>query len=69
MAAAVREKSKLMNVTIKDPVISLDDKYRLDCPTTLINGRQALVRLPLAQRELDRRHGLKTAGLDRKGVV
>jgi len=52
-----------MNVSIKDPVISLDDKYRLDCPTTLINGRQALVRLPLAQRELDRRHGLKTAGL------
>jgi indolepyruvate ferredoxin oxidoreductase len=52
-----------MNTSIEEAVISLDDKYRLDCPTVLINGRQALVRLPLAQRELDRRHGLKTAGL------
>jgi indolepyruvate ferredoxin oxidoreductase len=52
-----------MNASIESQVICLDDKYRLDCPTTLINGRQALIRLPLAQRELDRRHGLKTAGL------
>ena len=52
-----------MNASIQQQVISLDDKYRLDCPTALINGRQALVRLPLAQRELDRRQGLKTAGL------
>ena len=52
-----------MSVSIQDEVISLDDKYRLESPAALINGRQALIRLPLAQRELDRRHGLKTAGL------
>jgi indolepyruvate ferredoxin oxidoreductase len=43
--------------------VSLDDKYRLDRPHALISGRQALVRLPIAQRELDRAKGLKTAGL------
>jgi indolepyruvate ferredoxin oxidoreductase len=42
--------------------ISLDDKYRLDAAQALISGRQALVRLPILQRELDRRRGLKTAG-------
>ena len=47
----------------REVVVSLDDKYRLDCTTTLLSGRQALVRLPLAQRELDRRQGLTTAGL------
>ena len=43
--------------------VSLDDKYRLDRSQALISGRQALVRLPIAQRELDRAQGLKTAGL------
>lgn len=43
--------------------ISLDDKYSLGAERALINGRQALVRLPILQRELDRLHGLRTAGL------
>lgn len=42
--------------------ISLDDKYDLRAPRALTNGRQALVALMLAQRELDRRRGYKTAG-------
>ncbi len=42
--------------------ISLDDKYRLDKATAFMGGRQALVRLPIVQRELDRRRGLNTAG-------
>jgi indolepyruvate ferredoxin oxidoreductase len=43
--------------------IALEDKYRLDCKRALISGRQALVRLVLAQREADRLRGLNTAGL------
>lgn len=43
--------------------ISLDDKYQLEGTRALIAGRQALVRLPILQREIDRRHGLRTAGL------
>jgi indolepyruvate ferredoxin oxidoreductase len=42
---------------------SLDDKYSMDRTAALMNGRQALVRLPLAQRALDAKRGLKTAGL------
>src|SRR5450756_6329 len=49
-------------MTTPDP-ITLDDKYRLDGGRALIGGRQALVRLPIVQRELDRRRGLNTAGL------
>jgi indolepyruvate ferredoxin oxidoreductase len=43
--------------------VTLADKYRLDRSTALISGRQALVRLPIVQRELDRSRGLNTAGL------
>jgi indolepyruvate ferredoxin oxidoreductase len=42
--------------------VSLDDKYDLHAPRALTNGRQALVAMMLAQRELDRRRGFKTAG-------
>ena len=42
--------------------VSLGDKYRLDADRALISGRQALVRLLLLQRALDRRDGLNTAG-------
>jgi indolepyruvate ferredoxin oxidoreductase len=42
--------------------VSLDDKYDLHASRALTNGRQALVALMLAQRELDRRRGFKTAG-------
>jgi indolepyruvate ferredoxin oxidoreductase len=42
--------------------VDLSDKYTLDRGRILLSGRQALVRLPLMQRQLDRARGLKTAG-------
>ncbi len=42
--------------------VELDDKYRLDAERFYLTGTQALVRLPLMQRERDRAAGLKTAG-------
>ena len=42
--------------------VDLDDKYRLDAPRIYLSGIQALVRLPLLQRQRDRAHNLKTAG-------
>ncbi len=49
--------------TINQPEpVSLADKYRLDAERSLIGGRQALVRLLLLQKALDRRDGLRTAG-------
>jgi len=44
------------------PPVSLDEKYSIGPGRALVAGRQALVRLPLVQRELDRRQGLNTAG-------
>ena len=44
------------------PAITLRDKYGLGEGLALVNGRQALVRLPIMQRESDRRRGLRTAG-------
>src|ERR1700743_1322261 len=43
--------------------VGLDDKYRLDAKRIFLSGTQALVRLPMLQRERDRANGLKTAGL------
>lgn len=42
--------------------VSLSDKFDLDNATIFIAGKQALARVPLLQRELDRRRGLRTAG-------
>lgn len=42
--------------------VRLSDRYDLSCSTALLNGTQALVRLLLTQREIDRRAGLNTAG-------
>ncbi|MEN3348640.1 MAG: indolepyruvate ferredoxin oxidoreductase, partial [Bradyrhizobium sp.] len=42
--------------------VGLDDKYRLDTKRIFLSGTQALVRLPILQRERDRAHGLNTAG-------
>ena len=42
--------------------VSLDDKYRLERGRVFLVGRQALVRLPMLQRVLDRAKGLNTAG-------
>ncbi len=42
--------------------VSLDDKYVIADGTVLMTGTQALVRLPMLQREIDRQAGLNTAG-------
>jgi len=42
--------------------ITLDDKYTVTRGRIYLNGVQALVRLPLLQKDLDRRAGLNTAG-------
>jgi len=42
--------------------VSLDDKYTLESGRIYISGTQALVRLPMLQRERDRAAGLNTAG-------
>jgi indolepyruvate ferredoxin oxidoreductase len=47
---------------VSPETVSLADKYRLDSEHALIGGRQALVRLLLMQKAIDRRDGLNTAG-------
>lgn len=42
--------------------VTPEDKYRFGGELALVSGRQALVRLPMIQRELDRQQGLNTAG-------
>ena len=42
--------------------VKLDDKYDLGQRRVFVTGFQALVRLCLMQKELDRRNGLNTAG-------
>jgi indolepyruvate ferredoxin oxidoreductase len=42
--------------------VTLDDKYDLRHSRVFVTGFQALVRLALMQKELDRRNGLNTAG-------
>ncbi|MBN3786508.1 indolepyruvate ferredoxin oxidoreductase family protein [Burkholderia sp. Ac-20353] len=42
--------------------VTLEDKYALEKGRVYLSGTQALVRLPLLQRERDRRAGLNTAG-------
>ena len=42
--------------------VSLDDKYTLDTGRVFLTGTQALVRLPMLQRERDLAAGLNTAG-------
>ena len=42
--------------------VGLDDKYRLDAKRIDLSGIQALVRLPMLQRERDRLQNLNTAG-------
>ena len=46
-----------------DRVTSLHDIYMAQSGPTFMTGIQALVRLPLMQRRLDRKRGLNTAGL------
>ncbi len=42
--------------------VSLDDKYLLEQGRAFMTGVQALVRLPLDRKRLDRKNGLNTAG-------
>src|SRR6202166_3346251 len=42
--------------------VGVDDKYRLEAKRIYLSGIQALVRLPMLQRERDRLQGLNTAG-------
>ena len=42
--------------------VTLDDKYTLDSGRVFLTGTQALVRLPMMQRERDAAAGLNTAG-------
>ena len=44
------------------PVVTLDDKYLLDHGRVYLTGTQALVRLPMIQRQRDLAAGLNTAG-------
>ena len=47
-------------VALRD--VSLDDKYELDSGRAYMTGMQALVRLPMMQRQRDAAAGLNTAG-------
>ena len=47
-------------IGVPAPSVRLDDKYRLDHGRIFLSGTQALVRLPLMQRQLDKAAGLDT---------
>ncbi len=51
-----------MNAPAKFHEVTLDDKYTLDSGRAFLTGTQALVRLPMLQRERDLAAGLNTAG-------
>jgi indolepyruvate ferredoxin oxidoreductase len=54
------DKAVLAAPTVIEPAVSLDDKYLAESGQILISGVQALVRLTLDQRRLDRRRGHDT---------
>ncbi|MDB5714878.1 MAG: hypothetical protein JWO15_2275 [Sphingomonadales bacterium] len=47
-------------MTMRD--VKLDDKYTVEDDRVIMSGTHALVRVPMLQREIDRRNGLNTAG-------
>ena len=47
-------------MALKD--VSLEDKYTKDSGRQYMTGNQALVRLPLLQKQSERERGLHTAG-------
>ena len=49
--------------------VSLDDKYALERGRVFMTGIQALVRLPILQRQYDMRAGLKKGGLSLTAFV
>ena len=51
----------LYNMELKSKKITLDDKYTLEEGRVYITGTQALVRLPIIQRQKDKSQNLNTA--------
>ena len=51
-----------MNAPARFHEVTLDDKYTLDSGRVFLTGTQALVRLPMLQRQRDLAAGLNTAG-------
>jgi indolepyruvate ferredoxin oxidoreductase len=51
-----------MNAPVELRAVTLDDKYSLERGRVFLNGVQALVRLPMLQRQRDVAAGLNTAG-------
>jgi len=49
-------------MALANPHVTLDDKYALESGRVYLNGTQALVRLPMLQRQRDAEAGLETAG-------
>src|SRR5262249_9868303 len=58
--AARQEALRSNNMTLMQ--VGLDDKYRFEAKRIYLSGVQALVRLPMLQRERDRAAGLNTGG-------
>jgi len=52
----------MIETPASEPEVTLDDKYELQEGQVFITGTQALVRVPMAQRQRDAAAGLKTGG-------
>ena len=55
----------LYNMKLKSKKITLDDKYTLEEGRVYITGTQALVRLPIIQRQKDKSQNLKWSEVNR----
>src|SRR5690606_3143676 len=55
-------KEATMSEAVEKAKISLDDKYELERGQVFLTGTQALVRIPIMQRQRDAAAGLKTGG-------
>jgi indolepyruvate ferredoxin oxidoreductase len=68
MQSSIVYPDQVMNANRQDAVpdtlrtVSLDDKYTVERGRIYLSGIQALARLPMLQKERDRRAGLNTAG-------
>ncbi|WP_432381078.1 indolepyruvate ferredoxin oxidoreductase family protein [Duganella sp. P38] len=56
------QKGLLLNPSVDTSDITLDDKWTLERGRAFMTGTQALIRLPMMQRERDLKAGLNTAG-------
>ncbi len=62
MSAVVAATNPAPSLPAESPAVTLDDKYLLDHGRAYLTGTQALVRLPMIQRQRDLAAGLNTAG-------